>query len=611
MNHPEPRTGASLLRMAAWGGLAYGLVEASEAGLLSLVPGALSWRTGNAPAIFWVAPLVYLVAFGLVGAVASLLSRAWRRPAWDQVLFAALVFIGAWLAASLQGQILSPLAALILALGFAVALTRHYRKHATAWQELIRRTLVPLAALVLLLMIGITGWGSVRERLATGRLAAGAHGPNVLLIVLDTQRADHMSLYGYGRPTTPELERFAREGTVFDRAIASSSWTLPTHASLMTGRPLHEHRAGIMRRPWMDDRYPTLAEALADRGYVTAGFVANTFWTGRQTHLDRGFIHYEDFFGKPADAVARTVLGRKLAYDWLPHVGLHDVPGRKWAPDINGDFLGWLDGQDGDRPFFAFLNYFDVHSPLFPTAPYAGTFSPPGGKATYDRLEIGALAGEMELPPPEQLRALVDAYDESILMLDASLGALFDSLRTRGILDSTIVIVTADHGESWGEHGLMYHGHSLYADQVHVPLVIRWPGRVPGGERVARPVGLEQVARTVEELTGADLDAPGPDLFTLGDEPVMAELARRSAVPAGWPASRGSVASIVTGRWQFIQEESGASELYDMATDPHQLQNLAGDPDNADLVAGFSTGLRHRLGGTALSWPDSSAEEAR
>lgn len=593
--------------MALWGGLAYGLVEATEAGLLSLVPGALSWRTGNAAPIFWVAPLVYAVAFGLIGAVFALLARAWPRPSWDQILFATLVFTGAWLAASLQGQLLSPVASVVLALGFAVALTRHYRAHTAAWQHVIRRTLTPLAALVLVLMAGVTGWGILRERLATGRLPEQARGPNVLLIVLDTQRADHMSLYGYGRPTTPELDRFARQGTVFDRAIASSSWTLPTHASLMTGRPLHEHQAGIMRRPWLDGRYPTLAEALGAQGYVTGGFVANTFWTGRQTRLDRGFIHYEDFFGKPGDAIARTVLGRKLAYDWLPHLGAHDVPGRKWATDINRDFLAWLDRQDDDRPFFAFLNYFDVHSPLFPTEPYAGRFSPPGGKATYDRLEIGALAGEMELPPPDQLRALVDAYDESILMQDAALGALFDALRTRGILDSTLVIVTSDHGESWGEHGLMYHGHSLYADQVHVPLVVRWPSRIPAGERVARPVALEQVPVTVAELTGAEIDAPGPDLFTRGDALVMAELARRSAVPAGWPASRGSVASLVTGRWQFIQEESGAAELYDMATDPGQRHNLAGDSTYAALVAGFTTGLRHRLEGTGLAWPDSAA----
>lgn len=606
----ESATG-SLVRLALWGGLVYGFIEALEFGLLGLVPGALSWRNGNAPPVFWVAPLVYGTVFTMIGLLAAGLARIWPRWRWDAFLVAGLVFLGAWLAGTLQGQLLSTVSATILALGFAVLLTRHYRGHTRSWHRLIRTTLPALLIFIPILTVLITGWGILRERAAVADLPPASPGaPNVLLLVMDTQRADHMSLYGYHRETTPELERFATGATVFSSAVTPSSWTLPSHASMMTGRLLHEHRAGIMRRPFLDERFPTLAEVLAGRGYATAGFVANTFWCGRQTGLARGFIHYEDFYGNVADAISRTVLGRKLAYEVFPRLGFKDVPGRKWSPEINEDFLSWLDDRDENRPFFAFLNYFDVHSPLLPPPPFGGRFSPGGEPVEYSEIEIGALVGEMKLPPPRQLQAMVNAYDESILYLDSQMGVLFDTLRELGILDETIVIITSDHGESWGEHGMMYHGHSLYADQIMAPLIVRYPGHVPAGARISRTVGVEGIPSTVMGLLEANGPFGGEDLLAGGGSPVLTELGQRAEVPAGWPASRGSVAALVTGRWHFIQEQSGKIELYDIQEDPGELHDLSGDPSYAGLIGDFRQRLAHQLAGGGLPWPEPAIREA-
>lgn len=583
-------TGARLLAFGLWLGLLYGFIEGAEALALSVIPGALSWRTGNSAHVLWVAPLVYGAVFAVLALPFALLSRVARRVPWDTALVFALVLTGGFLAASLQGQLFSTLASALLGLGVATELTRQYRRHRARLAPLMTRTIPHMLGAVAVAALLVWGAGRAREAWGMRGLGAAAPGtPNVLLLVMDTQRADHLSAYGYARPTSPRLSRMAAEGMIFENASANSSWTLPSHASLMTGRYPREHRAGEMRRPWLDDRFPTLAEALRARGYATGGFVANTYWCGRQTRLDRGFVRYEDFYGNVGDAVARTVLGRRIAYELLPRFGINDVPGRKWATEINGDVLDWVDGLDR-RPFFAFVNYFDVHGPLFPPAPYAGRFSAGDVQARKAKeIEIGALTPEMQLPPAEEIRRMRDAYDESILYLDSQIGALLDALDRRGLLRNTLVIVTSDHGESWGEHGMLYHGHSLYREQTHVPLILRLPGVVPAGVRDTRAVGLHQLPATVAEIVGADAQLfPGRSLLEPGDDaqrPALTQVSRRSLVPSFWPTSRTALSALVTERWHLIQPDSGAAELYDLSNDPGELRDLATSPEGAALLS--------------------------
>ncbi len=599
----------ALARVGLWLGLVAGFVEGLEWVLLGLIPGALSWRTGNSANAVWMAPAV-MGALGLaLGLVALALSRIIRRPlAWDVGLVALISFTGAYLTATLQGQVFSEVASLLLASGVATVITRWYRGDRARLHRFMLRSLPAALAAVLVLAAATTMWPRVAERRALAALPERPDGePNVLLLVLDTQRADHLSLYGYPRPTSPSLDAFANDAVRYDDAHSSSSWTLPSHASLFTGEPLSRHRAGVMRQPFLDRRFPTLAGKLGEAGWATGGFVANTFWTGRNTGLARGFMHYEDFYGNLGDALARTTLGRRLAYEVLPRLGWDEMPGRKWGPTLNRDLLSWVDGLDG-RPFYAFVNYFDVHSPLSPPPPFAGRFRPAGDAGDSGReIELGAIGTSVELPSPERLAQLVDRYDESILALDHALGELFSQLAARGLLDRTIIIITSDHGESWGEHGMIYHGHSLYREQTHVPLLVRWPGGAHGGTVVRTPVGIDQVPATVAAMLGlAPASFPGTVLPVVDDSTasVRTELARRSLVPSNWPASRGSVAALVESQWHYIEEEDGRAELFDLREDPNELSDVSGEARHATLVARLRAQLRQALAGSSLSWKD-------
>jgi len=584
-----------MVALGLWLGLAYGLAEATVVLLLGLIPGALAWRTGNSANILWFAPLFYGTVFLGLGALFAFGSRLLPRVRWDTGLVLVTVWLGGWLGLTVREGPLADWAAALLALGIAVELTRQYSRHRGVVARAAVRSLPLMAAAIPILAGLVVGAARLQERAAMAALPPAAAGrPNVLLLIIDTQRADHLSAYGYQRQTSPNLERFAAEGTLFLNAYSSSSWTLPSHASLMTGRPLHEHLAGVIRRPYLDGHYPTLAEAMRRAGYATGGVVANTFWTGRQTGLNRGFIHYEDFWGNLGDAVARTALGRRLAYGLLPRFGLIDIPGRKRAEEVNRDLLRWLDGLDQRRPFFAFVNYLDVHGPLLPPPPYDGRFS--DGRAVHGEheIQIGAIAGDIVVPPPAERRAIIDKYDESILYLDANLGRLFAELRRRGTLDNTVVVVTSDHGESWGEHGMMYHGHSLYYETLHVPLIVRYPARAAVGRRESSPVGVQQLSATIADLVGLGPSAfPGTSLFAPHAEaqPVLAEVARRSMVAANWPSSRGWLASVLTDRWQLIRRQTGEVELFDLQADPKQERNLAVQPGAASALVYLDSAL--------------------
>jgi arylsulfatase A-like enzyme len=578
-------------------GLAYGFVEAGANGVLSLVPGALSWQSANAAPIAWVAPLVNVVAFGLIGAVAAGFALLFPRLPWDSVLVMILVSLGTYLLAVLQGQLVSGTAAAVLGLGVGVGGTRAYRARRDWVLTAARRGLPWLAGLVLLAFGAVTVGSRLAER---GRMAGlgpvPAGKPNILLLVLDTERGDHLSWSGYPRKTTPILDSLAEQGLGHLAAFAPSAWTLPSHATIFTSRPQREHRAGIMRRPYLDDRLPTLAGELAGAGYVTGGFVANTFWCGRHTGLARGFHRYRDLYGNAGDAVARTSLGRRLAYRVLPRFGPSNIPGRKSAADVNAEFLGWLD-RAGSHPWFGFLNYLDVHAPYRAPAPFDGMYSgQPRRRESAGAIAIGRLDGGEGPPNPETLRRAIDSYDEALRFLDAQIGNLLLELKRRGRLENTLIIVTSDHGESFGEHNMMNHGHSLYRDQLHVPLILAWAGHITPRVEL-RPVGIDRIPATVVAAAGL---APGVFRGTslldsaAAGEPVLSEMARRWPEASRWPSSRASWASLVEGRWHFLAPDSGAVELYDYVADPEERMNLAGDPAHASRRAALESTL-HRL----------------
>jgi arylsulfatase A-like enzyme len=577
--------------------------------------------------VVWMAPLADVALFLTCAAVLLLAGRWLRsasRPAVVHGVFATLAFF----TLSLHYTPIHIGAKALLATGLGVQAGRWVARLGARGQPggpiaWIRPAHAWLGATALLacLYAAVHVRDRARERAALAALPAPAAGPNVLLIIWDTVRAQSLGLYGYERATTPHLDSLASSSLVFERALATAPWTLPTHASVFTGRWPHELSAD-----WdspLDDTHPTLAEFFGSRGYASAGFVANTFFGSFEHGLNRGFTRYEDYRESVGQIFISSALGntlgcgiRTVAGCGLRDViGWHELLGRKSADDVNRTFLTWLDRRPEDRPFFAFLNYFDAHAPYFPPAPFAGRFGE------------GERGNPMQLERPdwtwtaEQVRAERDAYDGAIAYLDDRLDALMRELASRGLLDETIVVVTSDHGEEFLEHGTMSHSNSLYLPSLHVPLVIHAPGRVAAG-RVAEPVSLRDLTATIVELAGAEAhpfpgsslaqaraaqtdvtdaeagrgatigppasaDAGGP---SPGEKPLFAEVSGRTFRPAHYPVSRGDMRSVIVDPHHYIVRGDGVAELYDIRRDPWETTPLA-----TDAAAEVAARLRARL----------------
>jgi arylsulfatase A-like enzyme len=478
----------------------------------------------------------------------------------------------------LKGRLhLLAIVALALGVGVQTARLAGWRPELFVWW--LKRATIALGAASLLGALGFNLTRARRERTATDSLSAPApDAPNVLLLVLDTVRALSMSVYGHQRPTTPFLAELAAQGVRFDRAIASAPWTLPSHATLFTGRYPNELSA-----TWsvpLDGRYPTLAEQLSARGYATAGVVANLRYTSYEFGLDRGFAYYRDYDVSLSEMWRTSALSRELIMGIAKRVDGEPGLGRQWAPRINERFLHWIDRRPQGRPYFAFLNYYDAHAPYAPPAPY-------------DTLYLGRRPSRrdpaIDSITPQQLSDLEAAYDASIARLDAGLRSLFHELDQRGALRNTLVIVTSDHGEEFNEHGVMSHGSSLYFPSVHVPLLMTWPEGLPAGRVVVAPVTLRDVPATILAFAGrGDTPSPIPG-YSLAphwtDTAAVAELSPRLSevdfarnLPAGTPITLGDMKSVSVGDMRFIRRGDGKEEMYDIGGDPREAHLLAGGP---------------------------------
>ncbi len=308
----------------------------------------------------------------------------------------------------------------------------------------------------------------------------------------------------------------------FDRAVAPASWTYPSHASFFTG-----HWPFQLISQWkytLDAPVPTLAEYLTSLGYQTAGFSANSVICNYETRLDRGFAHFVDYPLTPRALLSRTVpgtwlfervlaLGNYYLWKWVRIQSRH-------AAAINAEFLDWLEQRRPDRPFFVYLNYFDAHDPYIAPPGYEGRFGMrPRSPRDYEFLLDYENPGVKRVENRDVLMAR-DCYNDCIAFLDDQLGALFDDLTVRKLLDNTLVIVTADHGESFGSHGCLRHGTSLYLDELAVPLVILAP-RVPANSVVREPVSLRRPPGHHSRPAGAQgrFAVSGPIARTVLDPP--------------------------------------------------------------------------------------------
>lgn len=592
------------LALAAGMGLLTGLVE----GLLLLClfrAGLLTWRLQNRAIWYetlWIAPLVDLVLFTLAGAVFALADRLFPRLSVRKIAWFTFIFLAVfdWIFIVLFGRI-SLFAILILAAGVSFQVFTTIVKRESAASSKIQGMLPWLAGATVALILAIQGGGWLTERTKTSSLPAAAPGaPNVIVIVVDTLRADHLSSYGYERDTSPFMDSLAAEGVRFENAIAPSSWTQPVHASMLTGRYTYEHQAETTP---LDETFPTIGEVMQANGYRTGAFSANTlFFTRRQGH-GRGFLHFEDNYQSVPDAFFNSSLYGFLFdfYGLRKALNYEGVPTRVLATDINRAALNWVD-RDDEKPFLVFMNYFDVHDPYTPPEPYRSKYAStpnPGG------LINGFMERYSPTLTPEQIQSEIDAYDGSIAYVDDQIKAFFGELEARGLLENTIVIVTSDHGESFGEHGgILQHSASLYLDEIHVPLIVWGPGQVPAAKTVDMPVTITALPSTILSLVDVKEDPfPGPSLAVLfsGEVPAdwpdpISELAQMNGAAEVNPSTHGAMKSVVGDEMQYIHHEKFGEELYNWRIDPQEKSNLVDEPSARVSLNGFRLYLKSLLG---------------
>ena len=420
---------------------------------------------------------------------------------------------------------------------------------------------------------------------------------NVLLISVDTLRADHLGCYGNPRVRTPRLDRLADEGVRFAAAMAPAPTTLASHTSMLTGRYPRAHgtaRNGFTVHP----NNETLAETLSQAGYDTGG-VIGSFALDSRFGISQGFAFYDERFDQEVD-------NRRFDQNQRPADQVTDVA------------LDWLGRDRGDAPFFLFVHYFDVHAAFAPPAPYDAMYTTDGTAKTstldelkqavfahqdfllpeapgyegviYQGLDLRLLTGANGLPLPED-RKLANLYAGEVSWVDAEVGRLLDDLKRRGLLEDTLVIFTADHGESFWEHGDFWnHGLWVYDTTVHVPLIVRLPDGAAAGRVVASPVSGVDVAPTIlrqlgiqppngvegvalqPAWTGGSFER-GP-VFSEATQPV----GRVEQASTGWP-NAAKAKAVRRGPWKlhwapYLEYVA----LYNLEDDPGETQNLLLDP---------------------------------
>lgn len=466
--------------------------------------------------------------------------------------------------------------------------------------------------------IGLWGSPVVRDG---GAAAAADRKPNVILVWADTLRRDHLDLYGYGRPTSPEIRRLGAEGTVFDDCVGQATWTKVATPAMMTSlQPLTNGVHSFY------DRLPasatTMAEVFRGAGYATLS-LSSVFFTGRMTNLHQGFEELHEDGSLP------------------------DLKTSKSAREYVDRLLPWIESRRGG-PFFAFLHVTDPHDPFRPYPPYDTLWSSSEQNAQHAK-DAEKVRGSIQDPllrdfgmptrseviaagldPEAYSRADRDWYDGSIRGMDAEIGRLAERLRTLHLDRDTLVVFTGDHGEEFFEHGRSFHGQSVYSELQRVPLVFWWPGHVSAGRRVAETMATIDIMPTILDLAG--LTAPagiqGRSLAALlgagtdgGGRPPSRELpvfTEKAATKPGQgspPPNDTESYAVVDGGWKLIHNVKPAPgaaeyELYDRRHDPADAANVAtSHPDVVARLGAELAGWRTKMLAAKLP-PDSAATAA-
>lgn len=567
-------------------------------------------RDGMLVAIACAAALLAMLL--LAWPIARLVLGDWRRAlvgAMVAMPVLALYLYAAWYVnrfylpglltfSTLIGNLLLVVAAAALWYAAIRVIERTELPRHLAWSRALVRPLPLLAMLIVALAVQST---HVIARPTDGLDPAVQ--PNVLIVVIDALRPDRLSAYGYARNTSPNLDRLASESWLYTQALTTAPWTKPAIASLLTGLYPREH--GISSMSWsrrdeagdakvsvLPASSLTLPEVLADAGYRTAAFGENHHLIARLGFAQGFEEHALDLMDRPFMESLAARLGLGIAQHFA-------APGQgRTGRKIHQRFFGWL--PDADQPFFAYLHHIDVHWPYRAPAPHTESFGARRTSTDFNSMEFYLRAGperaDMDTPPDIDaavLQDMSDAYDEGIQFVDAELGRLFAELKRRGSYDRTLIVVTADHGEQFMEHGEIGHGTSLHDVLLRVPLIIKFP--CPGPQCQARRIDEQvQIVDLMPTILAA-VGVPAPRR--------VSGLDIAKPLPPGRVAyaEMGGQIALRTNQFKLIHHlEESRTELYALQEDPGERRNLAeADPQLAAM-------FRDRL----FSWLEQTEQNA-
>lgn len=408
--------------------------------------------------------------------------------------------------------------------------------------------------------------------------------PNIVLVVVDTLRADHLGCYGYFRDTTPFLDSFSKEGILFSQSLTVMSHTLPSHVSIFTGKYPRAHKV-LVNGSVLSPRHPTLAQILKENGYTTAAAVGSEMVAGR-TGLNRGFDYYDDNFPSRLLVPMQHSKGMLLRYE-------------RNAEEVNRSFFSWLDSQNR-KPFFAWLHYWDPHFPFSPPPTFQSRFT-----------ETGLLRGLLERKADARTALeeggleKINGYDNEVAYVDFCIQKLMEGLRKRGLYEDSLILITADHGEGLGEHGYWSHGLYLFEEQVQVPLILRLPRGEKGGASLEAPVIGVDLMPTILDCLGIDPPEPldgisllplvqGEASFTERDLFLERRFFGKHPPREGelnW--APGEKYCLRTSRWKYFYGTEEEEELYDLSADPGEMSNRASA--EREVAAGMNATLQEWL----------------
>jgi len=432
------------------------------------------------------------------------------------------------------------------------------------------------------------GGGLAGALLGTGICAAEApraH-PTIVLIVMDTVRRDHLSCYGYKRRTSPFLEKLAKTARVYQNAYATSCWTFPSHASLFTGLYPVSHGVHWEHRQ-AEEGLVTLAEVLRDHGYQALGLSENIVVNAKS-----GFAQGFERFTHPIQMLGRGKAAQTMFQEIV--------------------------AQRGDKPLFVFVNLMAAHAPYNSSRQFLGTFLSDPAYADAYRIDIlDTIIKGKETLGEKRLTHLTEHYDAEVRYVDYAVEQMAGALQSAGLWDSTLFVVTSDHGENLGDHDLVDHQLCLYESLVHIPLIVHYPKCFPPGSQEENPVQITDVFPTVLRVAGIDPEAypaqgvsllpgrtcaereilceyyrylgfttrkgpPTPQAETVWDDPRMQKFDRR-------------LKSIRVGPMKYIRGSDGSEELYDLQNDPNETQSLVDDERFAAAKSKLASRLDKRM----------------